>query len=82
MFKCFLADVANKGQFIGCVNSIIRQFGFAHPAYKMELLVTYGYSFYATPLWGLYDSACVHLYSTWYTVVCRLYDLPRTTHTK
>ncbi len=47
-FNCcvnFSADVAyRKGQFIGCVNSIITQFGFAHPVCKLKLLVTHGYS--------------------------------------
>ncbi len=49
IFNCcssFLADVANrKGQFIGCVNSIISQFCFGRPGCKMKLLVTHGYSF-------------------------------------
>ncbi len=48
-FNCCVnlsTDVAyRKGQFIGCVNSIITQFGFAHPVCKLKLLVTHGYSF-------------------------------------
>ncbi len=46
IFNCsssFSADVANrKGHFIGCVNSIITQFGFARPVCKIKLLVTHG----------------------------------------
>ncbi len=42
-FNCcvnFSANVAyRKGQFIGCVNSIITQFGFAHPVYKLKKLM-------------------------------------------
>ncbi len=53
-FNCcvnFSADVAyRKGQFIGCVNSIITQVGFAHPVCKLTLLVTHGYSFYGSSL--------------------------------
>ncbi len=41
-FNCcssFSADVANqKGQCIGCVNSIIKQFGFTHPTAHTRLL--------------------------------------------
>jgi hypothetical protein len=86
VFNCcvnFSADVANrKGQFIGCVNSIITQFGFAHPACKVRLLVTHGYSFYGSSLWNLYSNACNHLYTTWNIAVRRLYDSPRTAHTR
>ena len=60
IFNCcvdFAADVSNrKGQFIGCVNNIISQFGFAHPACKVRLLVTHGYSFYGSSLWNLYGN--------------------------
>ncbi len=62
IFNCclsFSADVANrKGQFIGCVNSIKTQFGFAHPVCKMKLLVTDRYSFYESSLWDLYGNEC------------------------
>ncbi len=59
IFNCcssFSADVANrKGHLIGCVNSIITQFGLAHSVCKMKLLVTHGYSFLWVfsmgPLW-------------------------------
>ncbi len=79
----FSADVANrKGQFIGCVNSIITKFGFADPVCQMKLLVTHGYSFDGSPLWDLYGNACNHLYTTWNIAVCILYDLPRTAHTR
>ncbi len=81
MCSCVSADIANrKGQFIGCVNSILTQFGFAHPVCKMKLLVTYGYCFYRSSLWDLYGNACNHLYTTWNIGVCRLYELPRTVH--
>ncbi len=86
IFNCcssFSADVANrKGHFIGCVNSIITQFGFAHPVCKMKLLVTHGYSFYGSSLWDLYDNECNHLYTTWNIAVHRLYELCRTAHTR
>ncbi len=71
-----------NGQFIGCINSIIIQFGFAHPVCKMKLLVTHGYSFYGSSLWDLYGNACNHLCTTWIIAVCRLYELPRTAHTR
>ncbi len=71
-----------KGQFIGCVNSIIIQFCFAHPVCKMKFLVTHGYSFYGSSLWDLYGNACNHLYTTWNISVRRLYELPRTAHTR
>ncbi len=85
-FNCcvnFSADVTyRKGQFIGCVNSIITQFGFAHPLCKLKLLVTHGYSFYCSSLWDLYDNDIKRLYITWNIAVRRLYDLPRTAHTR
>jgi len=85
-FNCclkFTADVANrKGQFIGCVNSIITQFGFSHPVCKLRLLVTHGYSFYGSPLWDLYGNDSEQLYTTWNIAVRRLFDLPRTAHTR
>ncbi len=85
-FNCcvnFSADIAyRKGQFIGCVNSIITQFGFAHTACKLKLLVTHGYSFYGSSLWDLYENDSKQLYITWNIAVCRLYDLPRTDHTR
>ncbi len=76
IFNCcssLSADVDNqKGQFIGCVNSIITQFGFPHPVCKMKLLVTHAYSFYGSSLWDLYGNACNHLYTTWNIAVRRL----------
>ncbi len=79
IFNCCVnvsADVAyRKGQFIGCVNSIITQFGFAHLVCKLQLLVTHGYSFYGSSLWNIYDNDSKKLYIT-------LYDLPRTAHTR
>ncbi len=73
---CFSADVANgKGQFIGCVISVITHFGFAHPVCKMKLLVTHGYSFYGSSLSDLYGNACNHVYTTWNIAVHRLYDI-------
>ncbi len=69
----FSADVAyRKGQFIGSVNSIITQFGFAHPVCKLKLLVTHSYSFYASSLWDLYDNDSKMLYITWNIAVHRL----------
>ncbi len=57
IFNCcvnFSTDVAyRKRQFIVC---IITQFVFSHPLCKLKLLVTYGYSFYGSPLWDLYDN--------------------------
>ncbi len=85
-FNCcvnFSVDVAyRKGQFIGCVNSIITQFGFAHPVSKLKLLVTHGYSFYGSSLWDIYDNDIKKLYITWNITVRRLYDLPRTANTR
>ncbi len=81
-FNCCVnisADVAyRKGQFIGCVSSIITQFGFAHLVCKLKLLVTHGYSFYGSSLWELYDNDSKKLYITWNIAVRRLYDLHRT----
>ncbi len=85
-FNCcmiFSADVAfRKGKFIGCINSIITQFGFSHPVCKLKLLVTHGYSFYGSSFWGLYEYDSKRLYITWNIAVRRLYDLPRTAHTR
>ncbi len=85
-FNCcvnFSADVAyRKGQFIGCVNSIIAQFGFAHPVCMLKLLVTHGYSFYGSSLLDLYDIDSKKLYITCNLAVGRLYDWPRTAHTR
>ncbi len=79
-FNCCVnvsADVAyRKGQFIGCVNNTITQFGFAHPVCKLKLLVTHGYSFYGSSLYDLYDNDSNKLYITWNIAVRRLYDLP------
>ncbi len=59
-FNCCVnvsADVAyRKGQFIGHVNSIITQFGFAHHICKLKLLVTHDYSLYSSSLLDLYDN--------------------------
>ncbi len=85
-FNCcvnFSAHVAyRKGKFIGCVNSIITQLGFAHPVSKLKLLVTHGYNFYGSSLWDLYDNDSKMLYIIWNIAICRLYDLPRTAHTR
>ncbi len=85
-FNCcvnFSANIAfRKGQFVGCVNSTITQFGFAHPVCKLKLLVTHVYSFYGSSFWHLYDNNSKTLYITWNIAVCRLYDLPRTAHTR
>ncbi len=48
----------------------------------MKLLVTNGYSFYWSSLWDLYGNACNHLYTTWNIAVRRLYELPKTAHTR
>ncbi len=82
MFPPIAFVAYRKGQFIGCVNSIITQFGFAHPVCKLKLLVTHGYSFYGSSLWDLYDGDSKKLYITWNIAVRRLYDLPRTAHTR
>ncbi len=77
------ADVPyRKGQYIGSVNSIITQFGFAHPVCKLKLLVTHGYSFYGSSLCDLYDNDSKKLSITWNIAVRILYDLPRTAHTR
>ncbi len=85
-FTCcssFNPDIAyRKGQFIGCVNNILTQFGFAHPSSKVKLLATHGYNFYGSSLWDLYSSACNQLYTTWNIAIRRLCSLPRTTHTR
>ncbi len=46
---------------------------------KLKLLVIHGYSFYGSSLW---DNNGKKLYITWNIAVRRLYDLPRTTHTR
>ncbi len=74
--------LTQKGQFIGCVNSTITQFVSVHPVCKPKLLVTHGYYFYSSSLWDLYDNDSKKLYITWNIAVCRLYDLPRTTHAR
>ncbi len=65
-FNCCVnvsGDVAyRKGQFIGCVNSIITQIGFAHPVCKLIFLVTHGFRFYGSSLWDLYDNDSKMLY--------------------
>ncbi len=38
--------------------------------------------FYGSSLWDLYGNACNHLYTTWNIAVRRLYELPRTAHTR
>ncbi len=85
-FNCcvnFSSDATyRKGQFIGCVNNIITKYGFAHPVCKLKLLVTHGYSFYGSSLWDLYDNNSNMVYITWNIAVHRLYDLPRTAHTR
>ncbi len=48
----------------------------------MKLLVTHGYSFYGSSLWDLDGNACNHLYTTSNIAVRRLYELPRTVHTR
>ncbi len=40
----------------GSVNSIITQFGFAHPFCRLGVLVTYGYSFYSSSLCDVYEN--------------------------
>ncbi len=78
-YMCNTSNVANrKGQFIGCVNSIIRQFGFAHPVWKLKLLVTHS-QLYGSSLW---NNDSKKLYIIWNIAVCRLYDLPRTAHAR
>ncbi len=69
-----------KGQFSDCVNSIITQFGFAHPVCKLRLLVTHGYSFYDSSLLDLYDNDSKILYIIWKIAIQTLYDWPRTAH--
>ncbi len=85
-FNCCVnisADVVyRKGQFIGCVNSTITQFGFAHLVCKLKLLVSHGNILNGSSLWELYDNDSKTLYITWNIAVCRLYDLPRTAHTR
>ncbi len=55
------ADVAyKKERFIGRVNSIITQFGFTHCVCKLRLIVTRGYSIYASSLWYFYDNDGKH----------------------
>ncbi len=39
-FNCCADGVHRKGQFLVCVNSIITQFGFAHPVCQLKLIVT------------------------------------------
>ncbi len=69
---------------LAVLNSIITQFGFAHPVCMLKLLVTHGHSFYGSSLWDLYDndSKKLLIYITLNIALCRLYDLPRTAHTR
>ena len=77
------ADIsAKKGSFIGCVNNIQTEFGFAHPVNKIKLLQTYVTSFYGSNLWNLYDSSAHNLYKTWNIALRKLYNLPYRTHTR
>ncbi len=46
------------------------------------MILTHGYSFYDSSLWDLYENDSKKLYITWNIAVCRLYDLPRTAHTR
>ena len=71
-----------KGQFIGCVNNISTEFGFAHPVVKTSLLTTYGTSFYGSVLWNLYGKTAQKLYTTWNISLRRLFHLPYQTHTR
>ncbi len=84
-FNCCVniyADVAyRQWQFIGCINSIMTQFGFAHPVCKLKLHVTHGYSFYGSSLWDLYDNDIKKLYITCNIALRRLYDLLMRVHT-
>ncbi len=48
----------------------------------MKLLVTLGYSVYGSSLLDFYGNVCNHLYTTWNIAVHRLYELPRTAHTR
>ncbi len=45
----------------------------------MKLIVTHGYSFYWSSLYG---NAFNHWYTTWNIAVPRLYELPRTAHVR
>ncbi len=51
IFDCCLSfakdDVCNKGKFVACVNTIVIEFGFAHPRCKAKMVKTYGTSFMA-----------------------------------
>ncbi len=71
-----------KDSSLAVLTSIMIQFGFAQPVSKIKLLVTHGYSFYGSSLWNLHDNDSKTLYVTWNIAVCRLYDLPRTAHTR
>ena len=67
--KCcnnFADDIPfRRGQFIACVNNIMSELGFAHPDCKARLLQMYGYSFYGSSLWDLYDKPMEQLSTTW-----------------
>ena len=71
-----------KGKFISCVNNILTEFGFAHPDCKIQLIKTYGSSFYGAPLWNLYGYGTKKLYTTWNIAMRKLLDLPYQTHTR
>ena len=79
----FDADISvRKGQFISCVNNILSEFAFAHPAVKVKLLKVHGTSFYGSNLWNLYGCGATKLNTTWNIAIRKLYSLPYQTHTR
>ncbi len=85
-FSCCLEfdqDIAaRRGQFIGTVNNIVTDFGFAHPTCKIDMLQKYGCSFYGAQLWDLYGSFFNKLCTTWNIALRKLYNLPYRCHTR
>ena len=69
-----------RGQFIGKLYSLRREFGDKDPIVYMKLVSIYLSSFYGSNLWDLYGDKCQKLYSSWNIMVKMFFDLPRNTH--
>ena len=65
---------------VGQINNVICFFGKLFPVVKMRLLISYCYSLYGSVLWDLSNSNVERICSTWRAGLCRVWGLPRTTH--
>ncbi len=84
IFDCCLSFtkdvVCKKDKFVGCVNNIVTEFGFAHPRCKAKMVKTYRTSFYASCLWDLFEPDCQKLFTTWHIAMRIILELRNTTH--